>query len=233
MIAEFSFILCYVSGGAQTAFEIKRRELDIAFSKIQEAIISNPPPIEELERFLENSHNYLYPQIVDSISINEILTVVRDHCTVIDISCLDGIVKRFNIKNAESHIQKYKDAIQLFCQSTKVSLCLEKMFKVTRTLCLLQCETVVFVLDWDPTNCTLQDIRDIVIKSVEENMQIYVITKDQYISVTCFFPLSLTTSLISKAHETLEFVKTRGLIQLKIGFCTIYDKSKRDKVRDD
>ena len=186
-----------------------------------------------MERFLENSYNYLYPQIVDSNSINEILTVVRDHCSVIDISCLEGIVKRFNIKNAESHIQKYKDAIQLFCQNTKVSLCLDKTFKVTRTLCLLQCETVVFVLDWDPTNWTLQDIQNIVIKSVEENMQICVITKDQYISVTCSFPLSLTTSLIAKAHETLELVKMRGLIQLKIGFCTIYDKSKRDKVRDD
>ena len=103
MIAEFSFNLYYASGGTQSAFETKRREFDVALSKIQKAIISTPPPIDELQQFLENIYNYLHPQIVPSISINEILTVVRDHSTLIDISCLEGIVEYFDIKKAESH----------------------------------------------------------------------------------------------------------------------------------
>ena len=70
-----------------------RREFDIAFSKIQEAIISNPPPINELRQFLANRYNYLHTQVEHSVSIIEILTAMRDHCTLIDISCLEGIVK--------------------------------------------------------------------------------------------------------------------------------------------
>ena len=213
-------------------FDSMRREFDKAFSKIQEAIISNPPPIDELRRFLENSYNYLHPQVAHSISIKEILTVVRDHCTLIDISCLEGIVKRFDIKEAESYIPTYKDAVQFFCQKTKASLCLGKMLKVTRTPCLLKCETAVFVLDWDPNDCTLQDIQDILFELVEENVQIHVIRKDQSMSVTCFFPLSLTTLLIAKAQDTLELVKKKGLIQLMVGYGTIYDY-RRDEVRDE
>ena len=145
---------------------------------------------------------------------------------------MEGIVERFDIKKAKAEIQKYKDAVQSFCQNTKASLCLDEIFKVTRTPCLLKCETAVFVLDWDPNNSTLQQIRDILAESVEENAQIHVIRKDQSISVTCSFPLILTTSLIARAQETLELVKRRGLIQLTVGHCTIYDHS-REKVRDD
>ena len=145
---------------------------------------------------------------------------------------MEGIVERFDIKKAKAEIQKYKDAVQSFCQNTKASHCLDEIFKVTRTPCLLKCETAVFILHWDPNDCTLQDIRDIVAESVEENAQIHVIRKNQSISVTCSFPLILTTSLIARAQETLKLVKRRGLIQLTIGHCTIYDHSS-DKVRDE
>ena len=92
-------------------FESMRREFDIAFSKIQEAIISNPPPINELRQFFANRYNYLHPQVEHSVSIIEILTAVRGHCTLIDISCLEGIVKRFDIKE-QSHI--YQNTKMLF-----------------------------------------------------------------------------------------------------------------------
>ena len=145
---------------------------------------------------------------------------------------MEGIVERFDIKKAKAEIQKYKDAVQSFCQNTKASHCLDEVFKVTRTPCLLKCETAVFILHWDSNDCTLQDIRDIVAESVEDNVQIHVIRKDQSISVTCSFPLILMTSLIARAQETLKLVKRRGLIQLTVGHCTIYDHS-REKVRDD
>ena len=96
----------------------------------------------------------------------------------------------------------------------------------------LQCETTVFVLNWDPKDCTIEVIEDILSESVEGNVQIRVIREGKSIIVTCFFPLNLTTLLIDRAQETLESVKRRGLIQLTVGHCTIYDHI-RDKVRDE
>ena len=101
---------------------------------------------------------------------------------------------------------------------------------MTNTPSLLKCETAVCVLDWDPKDLTLEEINDIISESVEGNIQIHVIRKGNSITVTCFFPRSLTTLIIAKAQETLEEVKKKGLIQLTIGYCTIYDKHQRDKV---
>ena len=209
-----------------------KSEFAIAFSNIREAINTTPPPLDKLKRFLEDGYPHLESQIVHSESIDDILTVVRKHCTLINISCLEGIVKRFKIKEAETHIQTYKDIVQSFCQKTKASLCLDESFKITNTPSLLKCETVVFVLNWDPKDCTLKDIEDILSISLDINVEIRYIQRGNSIIVTCFFPLNLTTLLIARAQETLEIMKEKGLLQLTVGHCTIYDH-RRDKVSDE
>ena len=209
-----------------------KSEFAIAFSNIRKAIDTTPPPLDELKRFLEDGYPHLESQIVHSESIDEILTVVRKHCTLINISCLEGIVKCFKIKEAETHIQTYKDIVQSFCQKTKASLCLDESFKVTNSPSLLKCETIVFVLNWDPKDCTLKDIEDIISMSLEINVEIRYIQRGNSIIVTCFFPLNLTTLLIARVQETLEIMKEKGLLQLTVGYCTIYDH-RRDKVRDE
>ena len=183
-----------------------------------------------MKQFLRDGYSYLKSQIAHSTSIDDVLDVVNDHCTLINISCLEGIVTRFKIKEAETHIQAYKDVVQSFCEKTKACLCLEETLKESKSRSLLKCETAEFVLDWDPTNYTLQDIRDIIAESVEDNVQICVIREGKSITVTCFFQLNLMTSIIAKAQETLEEMKKKGLIKLTIGYCIIYDKHQRDKV---
>ena len=182
--------------------------------------------------FFADSYPHLKTEIIHSKSIDDVLNVVRDHCTLINISCLEGIVERFNIKEAETYIQKYKDFVQSFCEKTKACLCLNETFKCSKSHSLLKGETAVFVLDWDPTNYTVQDIRDIIAESVEGNVDICVIRKGKSIIVTCSFPIWLTTSIIVRAQETLESVKKKGLLQLTVGHYTIYDHHIRDKVRD-
>ena len=209
-----------------------RKEYAIAFSNIREAINTTPPPLDKLKQFLRDGYSYLKSEIAHSASIDDVLDVVNDHCTLINISCLEGIVTRFKIEEAEIHIQTYKNLVQSFCKETKASLCLNESFKVTNTPSHLQCGTAVFVLDWDPKDCTLEEIKDIISESVEGNVQICVIREGKSIIVTCFFPLTLTTLLIARAQETLDSVKRRGLIHLTVGHCTIYDY-RRDKVRDE
>ena len=213
-----------------SVFGSVRKEFAITFSKIQEVINASPPPLEELKRFLKHGYPHLKSQVTHSNSIDDILDLVNNHCTLINISCLEGIVKRFNIKEAETHIQSYKDAIQSFCEKTKAFLCLGESLKVTTTPSLLQCETIVFVLNWDPEDCTLKDIEEIISESLSKHVEIRYIQRGRSIVVTCFFPLDLLGPLITTAHEGLELLKKKGLIKLIIGHYIIYDKCKRDEV---
>ena len=215
-------------------FGSSRKEFALAFSKIRKAINASPPPLEELKEFLEDGYSYLQPQLVHCNSISEVLRIVKDHCTLIDISCLEGIVERFDIKEAKTHIQVYKNFIQSLCEKTKAYLCLNENFKVTKMPSLLKCETIEFVLDWDPKSCTLEDIKDILSESLEMNVQIRYIREGNSIIVICFFPLSpAILIIIAKAQESLEVLKKKGLLKLTVGYCTIYDKYKRDEVRDE
>ena len=182
--------------------------------------------------FFADSYPHLKTETTHSKSINDILNVVRDHCTLIDMSCLEGIVERFDIKEAKTHIQVYKEVVQSFRKETKACLCLNETFKENKSHALLKCETADFVLNWDPKSCTLEDINILLAELVEENVQIRVIREGDSITVTVFCPLCLTTLLITRAQETLESLKMRGLLQLTVGHCTIYDH-RRDKVRDE
>ena len=74
-------------------------------------INASPPPLEELKRFLKYGYPHFKSQVAHSNSIDDILDLVNDHCTLINISCLEGIVESFKIEETETHIKSYKDAI--------------------------------------------------------------------------------------------------------------------------
>ena len=213
-----------------TVFGSVRKEFAIFFCNVREVINASPPPLEELKRFLKHGYPHLKSQVAHSNSIDDILDLVNDHCTLINISCLESIVESFKIKEAETHIQSYKDAIHSFCKETKASLCLGESFKVTTTPSLLQCETIVFVLNWDPVDCTLKDIEEIISESLGKHVEIRYIQSGRSIVITCYFPLDLLGPLITNAHESLELLKQKGLIKLIIGHYIIYDNYKRDEV---
>ena len=217
----------------KSVFGSIRKKFAITFSKAREAINANPPPLKKLKEYLEDGYPHLQPQLASCNSIDEVLNVVRDHCSLTNISCLEGIVERFNLKAAEAHIQTYKNVVQKFCKETKVYECLNESFKVTKSPCLLRCETAVFVLKWDPKDCTLDDINDLLSEALEMDVEIRYIKDGRSIIVICFFPLNMTTLLIIKAQETLEAMKKKGLIKLTIGCHTIYDEQRRDEVRDE
>ena len=136
-----------------------RTEFGITFNIIRDIIKRNPPPLEHMKMFLEDCYPSLNPSLSDVETIDDVLDVVRDKCTLIDINCLMAVVKKFDIKEAEACIKSYERTLEEFCQSISVRLCLEETFPVTTTLSPLICETVTFVLDWDPDGCTLNDIK--------------------------------------------------------------------------
>ena len=96
----------------------------------------------------------------------------------------------------------------------------------------LKSETAKFVLDWNPDN-TLNDIHDILavsLKKLAKSVKIHVIERSNSITVICMFPLHLLGRLIAIAQETIEVVKKKGLFQLSIGPCIIWDIKSRDQV---
>ena len=214
-------------------FNSMRLEFGTTFSKIRDAIKETTVTLEDLNLFLRDCYPDLSPQLAHtSNTLNDILEIVKEKCTLIDIGILKAIAKRFAITKADVHIKAYEDAIEEFCCTVTTRLSLQESLVVSNSS-PLKCEIAKFVLEWDPDKTSLTDIKNLLSVAFErlnKRVKVIIVTEGNSIVVTCTFPLNMTTLLITKAQETLELVKMRGLLQLTVGQCTIYDY-RRDKVR--
>ena len=211
-----------------------RGEFAKAVFNIRCCITKSTASAEEVKRLLYGFPD-LKPELSNAKTMDDILDVVHDKCTLININYLEVVVEQFKVEDAKAYIEAYKDIIDKFSQKVTIKLCLGERFQITQNLSPLKCETAKFVLDWNPdtTMATLNDVRDILAVSfqkLEKSVKIDVIKKDNSITVTCTFPLHLLVRLIDIAQETIELVKKRGLIRLIIGPCIIWDISSRDQV---
>ena len=138
-----------------------RTKFGCTFLRVQDVIEKHQPSIECLKRFLKFTHSELTSQLSATSTIDDILSVLQKKCSLIDIKLLEAIVKEFELKAAEKHIDTYKEDVAKFCQTMSVHLCLNETFQVSVPHTPLQCETATFVLDWNPDEHMLDDVKNL------------------------------------------------------------------------
>ena len=198
------------------------------FFKVRKIITKSSPPLEDLKQFLRDCYRNLRPQLVHIDSLSGALCLIEEECTLIDIEPLQAVVEEFEITEAEKYIEEYKRVMEEFCQSISVHLCLKESFEAVKTHPPLRCETATYVFDWEPDEHVLKDIRDILSKSSGRLVTIKFIETIRSISITCTFPHFLIGAVITKAIENIEMLKENGLMELTVGYSTIW---KREEVR--
>ena len=198
-------------------------------------IAKSIPSLEELKMYLRRCFHELNPQLSIAESLDDVIELVEDKCTIINIVYLEAIVDIFNISEAKQHIKEYQAAIDAFCNEVKLSVCENQSF-LTSPSTLLKCETVKFLLEWEPDDYNLTQIRDLLteaFKVITKRVQIRVINRGNSIIVTCYAPRHIMHVLLMKAKKNYILLKKMGLIKLTIGYCTVWDEHTKDKVKYD
>ena len=198
------------------------------FFKVRKITTKSSPPLEDLKQFLNDCYRNLRPQLVLIDGLSEALRLIEEECTLIDIEPLQAVVEEFEITEAERYIKEYKTVMEEFCQSISVRLCLKESFEAVRTHPPLRCETATYVFDWEPDEHNLKDIRDILSKSSGRFVKTRIIDTTHSISITCTFHYSLIGAVFTKSIENIEMLKENGLMELTVGYSTIW---KRGEVR--
>ena len=190
--------------------------------------------VDDLKEFLKCSYPHLVVEANSCSTVQEVLALIcRRQCTLIDISILEALVNNFEVIDAKIHIESYKSTIAEFCRNISITLALEERFKVPDHSSPLQCETVTFVLDWNPDHYTIEDARCLLSDAFERlsiHVKVIIITEGNSIIITCLFPFDLTGLLIAKATSNLKQLKKKGLLKLTIGYCTIWNRDKVHKL---
>ena len=193
------------------------------------------PSLEKLKRYLGRCFRELKPQLAIAESFDDVMEIVEDKCTIINVCCLEAIVDQYNIIEAKQHIMQFKTAVDTFCKEVKLSVCCKESFKRISLSSQLICETIEFVLEWETDKHTLSDIKHLLTKAFEDivnNIQVRAINEGNSIIITCYAPQYMMDNLLMSAKENLSLLKEMGLTKLIIGYHTIYDKHQRDNVRD-
>ena len=203
---------------------------------VEPVIAKGIPSLEELKKYLRRCFRELKPQLSLAESFDDVMELVENKCTIINVCCLEAIVDHYNITDAKRHITEFKTTVDTFCEEVKLSVCCKESFKRILPSRLLTCETIEFVLEWKTDEHTLNDIRDLLSKAFENlvgNVQIRVIMEGNSIIITCYAPHHMMDILLVTTKENLGLLKEMGLLKLTLGYYIIYDKHQRDKVRDE
>lgn len=193
--------------------------------KVAPLIEAGIPSLEELKTYLRRCFRELRPQLSVAKSFDDVMDLVQDTCTIINICCLEAIVDQYDITEAKHHIEKFKKAVDTFCEKVKLSICCNQNLKITSSSCHLIYETIEFVLEWEADNYTLNGIRGLLAKAfgnMAKRVQVRAIKEGNSIIVTCYAPHDILDSLLTVAKKNLDVLKAIGLTKLTISYQTIY-----------
>ena len=194
------------------------------------------PSLEDLKKYLRICFRELKPELAIVESFDDVMELVQDKCTIINVCCLEAIVNHYKITAAKPHIEEFKTTVDIFCEMIKTDICLKQNFKIASFSHHLTCETIKFVLEWEVDKYTLRNIKDLLSKAfgdMAKSVQVRAVNEGNSIIVTCYAPLSLMEFLLTTAERNLNILKENGVIKLTFGYHIIYDKRQRDKVRDE
>ena len=111
---------------------------------------------EELKRFLGHTYPELVPELTHAQSIDAIINIVGGRINITNITMIETIVKRYDISEAKDLVTQYKKDIHKFTSDMKLEFVLNK--KLSPPISSLICETIIFVLEWEPSDHSLDDI---------------------------------------------------------------------------
>ena len=142
----------YVSKDYECAFDAIRGDYGIFCDQIK-ALLSSKIPVstEELKHFLGHTFPELTPEITHAQSIDAIIGIVGGRINITNITMIETIVKRYDISEAKDLVTQYKEEIQKFTSDMKLNFVLDKNL-------LPPISSLVFVLDWEPSDHSLDDI---------------------------------------------------------------------------
>ncbi|XP_019862004.1 PREDICTED: tyrosine-protein kinase STK-like [Amphimedon queenslandica] len=158
------------------------------------------------------------------------MKVIKTKCNVINIAPVKEVVSFYSITEAKPLISDYSTTLDEFCHKLKLQFLLDKKLSISD---FLICETIEFVLDWDPAEHLLNDIRRLMEKAFQ-GLSRRIIVKSMHkgnsIIIICGAPTHLMNALQLRARDNLTVLQEKfALMRLKIGHCTVYDRTIRNK----
>ena len=178
------------------------------------------PSLEHLISYIRMIRPELRPHLSLAKSFNDVAEIIRDNCSITNIVLLEKIVSEFSVTAAEALIFNYSCGITEFCERRICGIQLKKISP-------LNCNSIKFIVNWEVDKCTLNNIKDLLqraFRNLVKRVEVVRTEKVNSIAIICYTPHQLMDVLLIEAQENIEELKKLGLIELTIGYYTVYSK---------
>lgn len=210
LLAQVNLHSCY-----QYDFDRIRVVFGNLIETVAPLIEAGIPSLKNLQKYLQRCFQELQPQLAKAESFDDVMDIIQDKCTVINVCCLDAIVDRYNIVEARLPIADFKATVDKFCEKVKDEICCNQSFMMASSSKYVTYETIVFFLEWDVDKYTLKEIRSLLSKAFKDVAKRVVVRtiKD-----------NSTITLLVITNENFHLLKEMGLTKETIGNQTTFDE---------
>ncbi|XP_019852152.1 PREDICTED: uncharacterized protein LOC109582031 isoform X3 [Amphimedon queenslandica] len=217
-----------VHPGYEAEFDRMDHKLGTLIHNIVPLIEAAIPSVNDLKTYIGRCQKKLKPRLKNANSFDDVMEVIEDECSITNVALLETIVNKYSIQDAGDMILTYQTHLDEFCENKLTMFCNRQLKRLSSSL--LTCETIKFVLKWNPSEYSLSSIRALLWKTFKDNqVEVVVIKEGNSIIVTCYAPHYLMESLLVTARDNVDMLKEMGLISLTIGYYTVYDEHAIDE----
>ena len=188
--------------------------------------MKNSVTYEDLKKYVHRNKD-LRPHLDHCKDTDEVIELIGDECSLINVELLEGVVKKLKVKEAESAIQEYKNKIESFHKEGRPLR--QFLDQYLASASPLQCETATILVHKEVKDYELKDINvlmTVAFETLAPNVRVHVIKEGNSFTITCSFPVLLSESLIATALDNIDSLIERGVKKLTIGYSTVYDHEK-------
>ena len=205
----------------------------LLYDKVRK-IMKRKLSLKRLTKFLLLYNQDLKNEIKRCKSIRDVIDVMRSSTSITDTSLLETVAIRFSLDEVLKLLEDYSRELREFCNSIKVKHAYGMKFMECYQHGLLTSDKAKFVLEWEPGEETIADIRSMLSYAFYDfanNISIVVVDKDNSIAVVCSIPTHLHGVFIKMVNQNqLELEKAR-VLSITLGMCVLFKMKEEDKVR--
>ena len=225
----------FVSPNEEKIFDKMRANLTKMFFKVQ-AMIMDPERevlLKAVVQFLQLTYDSLRPRLSLAKSLEEVLEIVVNECTITNISHLEELVDFLEIEEAKPLLQKYEREVEEKCNELPLTMSLDYLFKQGSDD-QLKCNTIRFTLNWKPSERKFKDIEGVLWKAfgkkAAKNVKVVLVKTTNSIALICHAPYTMMTMLMMRAKRNIDVLIEEGVMSLFVGYYTVLDHRTHEQV---
>ena len=162
-------------------------------SSVVPLIANSIPSLNELKIFLERAYVEMKPELAHAETMDDVLILVIEKCSLINVSCLEAVIDRYDIKSAKEQLMHYVTIVDEFCEKITINQCFNESIRLSSHL--LHCDKIQFVPMNDYSLNQVISLKKSLFGQFADRVLIHSFEYKELITVICYAPQHLMNCL--------------------------------------